>query len=86
MFNKLSGNSAGQYSPWENGYVEPYNWKLRDELLNGELFYRCTTPKSSSNAGAVSTTRSARIVRWDIGYPPQRSAPSRRSACRRDRT
>ncbi len=25
-------------SPWENGYVESFNGKLRDELLNGELF------------------------------------------------
>ena len=24
-------------SPWENGYVESFNGKLRDELLNGEL-------------------------------------------------
>ena len=26
-------------SPWENGYVESFNGKLRDELLNGEVFY-----------------------------------------------
>jgi putative transposase len=25
-------------SPWENGYVESLNGKLRDELLNGEIF------------------------------------------------
>jgi len=25
-------------SPWENGYVESFNGKLRDELLNGEMF------------------------------------------------
>ncbi len=25
-------------SPWENGYVESFNNKLRDELLNRELF------------------------------------------------
>ena len=25
-------------SPWENGYAESFNSKLRDELLNGELF------------------------------------------------
>ena len=25
-------------SPWENGYVESFNGKLRDEFLNGELF------------------------------------------------
>jgi len=26
-------------SPWENGYVESFNGKMRDELLNGEIFY-----------------------------------------------
>jgi len=26
-------------SPWENGYVESFNGKLRDEMLNGEIFY-----------------------------------------------
>ena len=26
-------------SPWENGYCESFNSKLRDELLNGEVFY-----------------------------------------------
>ena len=26
-------------SPWENGYVESFNGRLTDELLNGEIFY-----------------------------------------------
>ena len=26
-------------SPWENGYCESFNGTLRDELLNGEIFY-----------------------------------------------
>jgi transposase InsO family protein len=25
-------------SPWENGFIESFNSKLRDELLNGEIF------------------------------------------------
>jgi putative transposase len=29
----------GPGSPWENGYVESFNGKLRDELLDGEIFY-----------------------------------------------
>ena len=29
-------------SPWENGYCESFNSKLRDELLNGEIFYSLT--------------------------------------------
>jgi len=26
-------------SPWENGYIESFNGKMRDELLAGEIFY-----------------------------------------------
>ena len=26
-------------SPWEHGYIESFNGKLRDELLNREVFY-----------------------------------------------
>ena len=26
-------------SPWENGYVMNFNARLRDELLNGKIFY-----------------------------------------------
>jgi putative transposase len=26
-------------SPWENGYCENFNARLRDELLDGEIFY-----------------------------------------------
>jgi transposase InsO family protein len=29
-------------SPWENGVGESFNGKLRDELLNGELFTSLT--------------------------------------------
>ena len=29
-------------SPWENGYVESFNGKLRDELLDREIFYTLT--------------------------------------------
>ena len=32
-------------SPWENGYVESFNSKLRDELLNGEVFTTLTEAK-----------------------------------------
>jgi transposase InsO family protein len=26
-------------SPWENGFIESFNARLRDELLNSEIFY-----------------------------------------------
>lgn len=32
-------------SPWENGYIESFNSKLRDELLNGESFDSLTEAK-----------------------------------------
>ena len=31
-------------SPWENGYIESFNGKMRDELLNREVF---TTPEGA---------------------------------------
>jgi len=32
-------------SPWENGYIESFNGKLRDELLNREIFNTLTEAK-----------------------------------------
>jgi putative transposase len=56
-------------SPWENGYCESFNGKLRDECLNGEIFY------SLKEAQVV-------IERWRMEYNTERphSAPSRRCA------
>jgi len=41
--------------PWENGYVESFNGKMREQFLNGELFY---------------TLKEAQIMaeRWRIHY------------------
>ena len=46
-------------SPWENGYCESFNGKLRDELLNGKIFY---------------SLREARVVieKWRIHYNTRR--------------
>ena len=42
-------------SPWENGYCESFNSKLRDEFLNGEIFY---------------STKELRVLaeRWRVHY------------------
>ena len=32
-------------SPWENGYIESFNGKLRDELPNREIFTTLTEAK-----------------------------------------
>lgn len=49
------GKIAHSCCPWENGYIESFNCKLRDELLNGEIFY---------------TLREAKVLieRWRRGY------------------
>jgi transposase InsO family protein len=50
-------------SPWENGYIESFNARLRDELLNGEIFY---------------TLREAQIIieSWRRHYNPASQHPS----------
>ncbi len=40
-------------SPWENGYVESFNGKLRDELLNRELFL--SVPESALRVGRMAS-------------------------------
>ena len=59
-------------SPWENGYVESFNARLRDELLDGEIFYTLRRRRSSSRAGDVTTTPSGRMPRWATGRRPPR--------------
>ncbi len=42
MVGKCGNGDVGYIepgSPWENGYCESFNGKLRDECLNGEIFY-----------------------------------------------
>ena len=48
-------------SPWENGYVESFNGKLRDELLNGEsvdhLVETAVQSRPTPQRVRLSTTR-----------------------------
>jgi len=32
-------------SPWENGFIESFNARLRDELIDGEIFYTLAEAK-----------------------------------------
>ena len=32
-------------SPWENGFIESFNARLRDEFLDGEIFYSLAEAK-----------------------------------------
>ena len=43
-------------NPWENGYIESFNARHRDELLDGEIFYSLRKAKPSSRVGGVTTT------------------------------
>ena len=43
-------------SPWENGYCESFNSKLRDEFLNGEIFYSMKELRVWRNAFESTTT------------------------------
>jgi hypothetical protein len=56
-------------SSWENGYIESFNARLRDEPLNGEIFYtlsgampqvvsaNCATDRWWQTAKAIFMTR-----------------------------
>ena len=54
-------------SPWENGYCESFNSKLRDELLNSEIFYSLAEARSSSRLAAHYNTERPHS---SLGYKP----------------
>ena len=54
-------------SPWENGYCESFNGKLRDECLNGELFYSLKEAQIVIEKWRWNTTRGIRTRRSVIG-------------------
>jgi putative transposase len=56
-------------SPWENGYNESFNGSLRDELLNGEIFYSLAEAKVLIEAWR----RHYNTVRPLPGLPPTRT-------------
>jgi transposase InsO family protein len=62
-------------SPWENGYVESFNGRLRDELLDRELFL------SLPEARVVLDHR----LLFTLFTGPPRTAPSARPANRSSR-
>jgi len=54
-------------SPWENGYIESFNGKLRDELLNREVFTILLEARALIEERLRSIIQYDRIVRWAIG-------------------
>ena len=55
-------------SPWENGYVESLNGKLRDELLNGGIFY--TLKEAQSLVQGWRREYNQVRTRSSLGYRP----------------
>lgn len=55
-------------SPWENGYIESFNGKLRDELLNGEIFTTLIEAKILIEEWGRSKIRCDHIVLWDTDH------------------
>ena len=55
-------------SPWENGYCESFNGKLRDELLNGEIFY--TLKEAKAVIGQWRSHYNTARPHSSLGYRP----------------
>ena len=55
---------------WEKGYIESFNEKLRDELLNCEIFTTLTEAK-------------VLIAEWKEEYNQVRPHPAKATGCRR---
>jgi len=77
-------------SPWENGYIESFNGKLRDEFLDGEIFYSLdeavvlteewrrlynTVRPHSSRAGRPPAPETSRPSDWFLDLPELRGPP-----------
>lgn len=58
-------------SPWENGCIESFNGKMRDELLNGELF--CSLTEAQELIEDWRCHDNTRRPHSSLGYRP--SAP-----------
>ena len=64
--------------PMQNGFVESFNGRLRDECLNEHLFASLPEPARSSKNGGTTTTQSDR-TRASTGshQPSSQHAPTR---------
>ena len=59
-------------SPWENGYCEWFNGKLRDECLNGEIFYSLKEAQIVIEQWRKEYNTDDRTARWATGRLPPR--------------
>jgi hypothetical protein len=59
-------------SPWENGYCESFNSKLRDEFLNGEIFYSMKELRVLAERWRVHYNTVSHTRRWAIAHQRQK--------------
>ena len=82
--NKIHLDFIRPGKPTENGYIESFNGKLRDECLDANWFSSLPTLAASSKLGERSTTKRDRILLWAISrraqYVARLLAPSERVA------
>ena len=57
----------------ENGYIESFNGKLRDECLNVEIFFTLADARRKLLCGSGTITTTARTLRWRI--EPRQNSP-----------
>jgi len=76
-------------SPWENGYIESFNARVRDEFLKGEMFYTLkemqvlteqwrvhyNTMRPHSSLGYVPPAPEAIAPVWPLGSATLRLMP-----------
>ena len=55
-------------APWENGYIESFNARLRDELLDGEIFY--TLPEARIIVESWKRIYNTLRPQGSLGYRP----------------
>jgi len=56
-------------SPWGNGYVESLNGKLRDELLDREIFYTLQEGQVLTEGSDRPITALGHTAHWATGLP-----------------
>jgi putative transposase len=71
-------------SPWENGYIQSFNGKMRDELLNREISFTLIEAKTLIGVGERSTiTSEHRVLGYRPHSPPSLDAGSTECQCSR---
>ncbi|CAM5771863.1 hypothetical protein LMIY3S_03651 [Labrys miyagiensis] len=68
--------------PMQNGFVESFNGRMRDELLNETLFFDLDHAEPSA-LGLPTTISSALIPRWDTSHrlPSRPISPQQGIGC-----